>query len=491
MELQIYKERIREEEKRMRDVRKTPSRPAYHLTPLSGTLADPNGLCRVGDTYHICCVANPLACVEKGRTACVWIHYSTKDFIHYRREPVAIWPDDPRDQDGVYSGSALLRDGKLYLYYTGNVRHPGNYDYIHQGREQNLLRVESADAVCFENKTLLMTNEDFPADLTRHVRDPQLVEKDGAVYMLLGARTLKDTGCVLVYRMTDLSHFELINRLETEKPFGYMWECPDLVCLDGQEFLTACPQGIPHEEYRFQNAHQCGWFPLKGDLAGEYSLGEFSQFDYGFDFYAARTLKEEGRTLLIGWLGMSETDYGRTPSVKEGWDQAVAMPRELSWKEGRIYQKPLEELKRLRERHIRWDGRERFLVQSDRFELELWPESRQDICVRLREDCCLVWRADSGELLLEMGDICGQGRGVRKMRLEELRKLQIFGDASILEIFINDGYAVMTNRIFGERKDLEVEAFTGALDFYELRGFETEEADGDKTEREERHEHSF
>ena len=485
MEIQTYRERVEQEFARMRAKGRDSYRPVYHLTPLAGTLADPNGLCRIGDTYHIYYVTNPLNCVTKERTACVWGHYSTKDFVHYRREPVAVWPDDRRDQDGVYSGSALVRDGKIYFYYTGNVRHAGDYDYVLEGREQNVLRVDSADAVHFQNKMLLMTNEDFPSDMTRHVRDPQMVEKNGEVYMLLGARTKEDRGCVLVYRSSDLVHFEQVNLLDTKDAFGYMWECPDLAELDGQSFLLACPQGIPHETYRFQNSHQCGYFPLRGDFAGAYELGDFEQFDYGFDFYAARTLKEaEGRTLLIGWLGMSEAEYGKTPSAARGWDQAIAMPRELTLRDGRLYQRPLEELNALRKNHTEQDGTGTFQIQSDCFELRLCLERQQNLCVRLREDCVLAYDAARQELTLSLGETCGQGRDRRSMRLEKLEELRVFMDATIVEIFINGGYAVMTSRIFGESRELLVEAFEGKLDFYEMRGFEIEEL-------EEQHEYSF
>ena len=73
-------------------------------------------------------------------------------------------------KDGVYSGSSLYEDGKLKIIYTGNVRHQGDFDYVFDGREQNVLMVESSDAICFENKTLLMTNDDFPGNMTKHVR---------------------------------------------------------------------------------------------------------------------------------------------------------------------------------------------------------------------------------------------------------------------------------------------------------------------------------
>jgi len=478
MDTETYKKAIEEAFARMRGKERDPYRPVYHLTPLAGTLADPNGLCRIGETYHIYYVTNPLACQTQERTACVWGHYSTEDFVHYRREPVAVYPDDRRDRDGVYSGSAYLHDGRLYFYYTGNVRHSGDYDYIHEGREQNVLRAESSDAIHFGNKLLLMTNEDFPADMTKHVRDPQMIEKDGTLYMLLGARTKEDRGCALVYKSGDMTHFELVNMLKTEEPFGYMWECPDLICLDGNSFLLACPQGIPHETYRFQNSHQCGYFPLQGDFTGACRLGGFVQFDYGFDFYAARTLKDGSRTLLIGWLGMSETDYGQTPSAEEGWDQVIAMPRELVLQDGHLYQRPLSELKALRGRHIAWNGRERFLFHSDCFELQLQPEGQQDLCVELREDCSLKYDAERQELVLRMGNVCGQGRDERRMRLEKLEKLAIYVDASVLEIYANEGYGVMTSRIFGKGNRLEVKAFRGTADYYNMNSFVIEDTAG-------------
>lgn len=41
-----------------------------------------------------------------------------------------LFPDQPYDLHGVYSGSAFIEDGVMYLYYTGNVKHEGDYDYI-------------------------------------------------------------------------------------------------------------------------------------------------------------------------------------------------------------------------------------------------------------------------------------------------------------------------------------------------------------------------
>ena len=43
---------------------------------------------------------------------------------------------------GVYSGSALAEEETLHLFYTGNVKLDGDYDYINNGRCANTLHVE-------------------------------------------------------------------------------------------------------------------------------------------------------------------------------------------------------------------------------------------------------------------------------------------------------------------------------------------------------------
>ena len=453
-----------------------PWRPAYHLTPPAGTLGDPNGLCQVGDTYHIFDVTSPLNCRVTSRTPCVWGHFTTKDFLHYTLQPIAIYPDKRRDRDGVYSGSALVARERLYLYYTGNVRHHGNYDYIHAGREQNVLRVESADGVHFTGKTLLLTNEDFPADMSNHVRDPQILTRDGKIYMLLGARTLEDVGCALVYESEDGTSFHLVNRLTTPEKFGYMWECPDLAVVDGQPVFICCPQGIPHEEYRRANSHQCGCFPVSGSLGGKTELGEFIQFDYGFDYYAARTLKAaDGRVLLFGWMGMSETIYGRNPCADHGWDQVIAMPRELHWKDGALLQTPLRELQALRGEKQTARGNTGFTAHSRRCELAVQVQPGTDLTLRLFEDASLTYCAAQGVLTLTAGEVCGARRTVRRMRCPELRALDLYLDGSTLEAFVNDGQAVLTSRLFGQDDTLALAPFAGTLEYYPMNPFVLEE----------------
>ena len=82
----------------------------------------------------------------------------------------------------------------MYLYYTGNVKQAGDYDYITAGRGHNTALAVSRDGVSVQSDELLLTNADYPAGLTCHVRDPKVWQQDGMYYMVLGARTLDDRG---------------------------------------------------------------------------------------------------------------------------------------------------------------------------------------------------------------------------------------------------------------------------------------------------------
>lgn len=222
-----------------------PHRQRFHLQPPVGWLNDPNGLCVYGGQYHAFFQYGPFD-VNGGVKH--WGHAVSTDLLHWEQLPVMLYPDEPFDCHGAYSGSALVEDGTMYLYYTGNVKHPGNFDYIKEGRGHNVCLAVSKDGVTLDSKQCLLTNRDYPAGLTCHVRDPKVFAYEGRYYMVLGARTLEDKGEVLVLESTDKLRWTHINTLTTPKPFGYMWECPDLFCLDGQWYLAVSPPGYPLPE---------------------------------------------------------------------------------------------------------------------------------------------------------------------------------------------------------------------------------------------------
>ena len=262
-----------------------PHRQKFHIQPMVGWLNDPNGLCKIGDTYHAFFQYGPFD-VNGGVKH--WGHVTSRDLLHWNYQPTMLYPDEPFDCHGVYSGSALVEDGTMYLYYTGNVKYPGAFDYIKQGRGHNVCLAVSRDGLHIDSKQCLMYNKDYPAGLTCHVRDPKVFACEGRYYMVLGARTVEDRGEVLVLESEDKYTWRHTNTLTTPEPFGFMWECPDLFQLDGQWFLAVSPQGI-----ECQNVYGCGYFPIYGDWRRDCILGDFYHADFGFDYYAPQSFTDE------------------------------------------------------------------------------------------------------------------------------------------------------------------------------------------------------
>lgn len=440
-------------------------RPRFHLSPKTGWLNDPNGLCMFNGEYHIFFQYSPFD-VKPGTN--FWGHYVTKDFISYKYLPPALCCDQVFDCHGVYSGSALIDEGKMYLYYTGNVKELGNFDYINNGRQHNLVLAVSDDGRGFDEKELLMKNSDYPADCTCHVRDPKVFKYEGKFYMALGARTKEDRGEVLVYESENKLDWRLLNRLRTDKPFGFMWECPDIYLLDGVWVLAVSPQGVEADGFKYNNVYQSGYFVLEGDFRSkDCRLGEFTELDRGFDFYAPQSFEDEnGRRIMIGWLGLPDLEgYYENASNEFGWAHMLTIPRKLSLKGGKIFQQPLEEFEALRLREL--SAEETKGIEC--FEFTAKCRNGENARLEIHPDCVIEFK--EGVLSLVFGK-CGCGRRERSVCLESLKELRVFCDSSCIEIYVNSGEEVFSSRFYPEKYNgiTKAEGFD-EIKIWELRGF--------------------
>lgn len=469
-----YAEQFRREQKKRSLAAADPMRLKYHLQPPMGWLNDPNGLCQKDGVYHIYHQYVPF---YPELCSVLWGHVTTRDFIHYEVQEPAIYPDTDWDKNGAYSGSVFQKDGTMYVYYTGNVRHADQaYDYITGGREQNTILTTSTDGFHFSDKRLLMRNEDYPADLSLHVRDPQVFCENGRYYMIQGARDLEDRGSVLLFESKDLIRWTYKLRFHREETFGYMWECPNYLNVDGQRFLIACPQEYRQEGETPVKENLCGYFPLRYDFEGtDYELGMYQTLDRGFDFYAPQVFRDEsGRWLLLGWMSTPDAPYDCEVTGKNGWVHAMTAPRELYVNEqGRLCQRPVRELEAMRRECAsgRFGAGETFRTEVPVcFEAVLsMDRPDRDFALRLRESAELTYR--EGVLRLDLTG-CGAGRTVRELPLGHVQELRILSDTTSLEIFVNGGEETFTTRIYDSMKHLSVELSAeqscGAIRVYTL-----------------------
>ena len=426
-----------------------------HLMPPTGWLNDPNGLCQFQGVYHVFFQYSPDN-PEGGRKC--WGHYTSTDLLEWQYAGIALSPDAEFDRNGVYSGSAVVSEGEMYLFYTGNVKLEGDYNYITDGRQSNTVLTGSEDGLNFGEKKCLMTNEDYPDHLTCHIRDPKVVTgksigiEDDNFYMFLGARTKDDRGVVLVYKSPDLESWEHTNILTGEKRFGYMWECPDAFMLGEKKILSVSPQGVETRGIDYQNVYQSGYFELDGSFDGEYRLKNFREWDRGFDFYAPQTfLDEQGRRLLIGWIGMPDDQEQCNPTVNDGWQNALTVPREVFVKDEKVMQYPAEELLSLRkEEQILEPGKTSDKMQY--YDIEITMLEDTDLTLVISDGITLCYsRSDKMFTITFLQEQnLGYGRKSRAVYLDECRSVRILADTTCLEVYLNGGEEVFTTRFYTE-----------------------------------------
>lgn len=427
-----------------------------HIEPPEGWLNDPNGLSYFNGKYHVYFQYSPGS--AEGKTPRCWGHYSGKSLLDLTYEGIVLQPTIHEDKDGVYSGSAVVWNSLLHIFYTGNVKEEGDYDYIYHGRGANVIHVTSKDGQAMSEKQVVLRNSDYPDFCSCHVRDPKVWRQNDTWYMVLGARTRDDKGCVLFYRSNDLKTWDYFCCTSAEG-YGYMWECPDYFKINGHAFLSVSPQGMASETDRYQNLYQSGYFRADDGLT------DFTELDMGFDFYAPQTFEApDGRRILLGWMGMDCKDY-QNATVPLGWQHCMTLPRVLTVSgDGHLLQNPIRELDALRHdgQQLQAGTRATF---SPAFELNGKPEG--DFKVSLAGG--LAFGYDGNYMYLKFSnDRLGCGRTVRRARVDECRDFRMIVDCSSVEVYINGGRTVMSTRFYPQSEKVSVLAEGTTLEVWQL-----------------------
>lgn len=428
----------------------------YHLMPPVGLLNDPNGLIHFKGVYHVFFQWNPFG-TRHGRKS--WGHYVSQNLTDWTLEEAALVPDEWYDKDGCYSGSAVEHEGKMYLFYTGNVKNERNERSTYQ-----CLAV-SDDGMNFEKRGPVLN---LPEGYTPHFRDPKVWKEGSRWLMVLGAQNISGQGEAVLAQSSDLEEWEFLGPVAGSNinglgNFGYMWECPDLFRLDGEDVMVVCPQGLEAEGDFYQNLYQAGYFTGSFD-AGKVSFehGAFAELDRGFDFYAPQTMQDDaGRRIMIGWMGMTDDREQSHPTLASNWIHALTLPRVLGVKAGKIIQKPVPELETIRGAKTRYELN---MHPSETFTETVSPDSeiavdfdgslKNGFEMEIRKDIRIVF--EDGKFTVERDTFDKTEREQRAVELGCLDKLQIYLDHSSAEIFVNAGEEVFTCRFFPDAEDNEI-----------------------------------
>lgn len=436
--------------------------PRYHLAARANWINDPNGLVWFDGWYHAFYQHHPYS-TEWGPMH--WGHARSKDLVHWEHLPIALAPQGPEDKDGCFSGSAVVDGDTLALIYTGHKFHgdPSN--------EENLYQVQclatSRDGIHFTRQGVVL---DTPPGV-HHFRDPKVWREGDNWYMVVGAR-IGDRGEVRLYRSTDLRHWHDEGILDqAEEGMGYMWECPDFFPLDDKYILMFSPQGLAAHGYQNRNLFQSGY------LVGHWQPGHpfvresrFRELDHGHDFYAPQSFTTpDGRRIVIGWLDMWQSPM---PEQQDGWSGMLSLPRELTLSaDNRLLIRPAKEVELLRSSELPWPVSmlkdQQMMVMENATALEVilhWDcanSSAERYGLSYGNGLRIYVDAQMQRLVVERDypqyGLCGT-RSV-PISLDNILKLRIFFDSSSVEVFVNDGEACLSSRIYPDDKHRELSLF--------------------------------
>ena len=434
----------------------SPYRQTYHIQAVTGLMNDPNGFVWHDNRWHLFYQWCPWGAVHGLKH---WYHIISRDLVTWENLGVCLLPDQENgyDNKGVYSGSAMPIDDKIYLYYTGNHRDP---DWTRHAY------------TCLARIGRDGWPEKYPLPLfganpayTEHQRDPKIICLPGQerYYMLIGAQTKDRRGCVLVYSSQTLQHgwvFAGELKVPGFEDFGDMWECPSIERLGGKDVLLFCPQHLSIQGRGGSQNHN-GYIigTMDWDTLTFTPDGQFHVLDFGFDSYAAacaNNLQEPDKAILIAWMGLPDVSY---PTDEEDWAGCLTLPRELTVRKRRLVQQPLPELKKLRD-----EPQPTAPDQNGVFRIPRAAEIEIDCRPGAFRLALFAGQEGSGGLTIRCNnsqtEITVDRSGMRtrfnpsegetrSRPLENgLTHLRIFVDSSSVEIFVNDGEAVFTTRIF-------------------------------------------
>ena len=301
-------------------------------------------------------------------------------------------------------------------------------------------------------------------------------------------------GNLILVKGRDLRHWEYVGHLLDRDTAGQIplpdeffclngvFECPDYIELDGQEVVLTSPQNLPQVGNSYQNVHSGIYLMGEQDFeTGRFRVDQTGELDYGFDFYAAQSLRmPDGRVIMIAWKEMWDRNF---PTQKEGWAGTYTLPRELFVIDGAFIQKPVRELEKYRRNKISaeslevTDGSESVAeICGNVIELQavLEPGSAAQAGLKLfcgsEHETLVYYDREKGQIIFDRSrsgiPFSGQEKDVDRRvcvldpadRSDSI-ELQLFLDVNSLEVFINGGRYVMTGNVYPDPEDTGVQFF--------------------------------
>lgn len=447
-------------------------RPAYHYAPAKNWVNDPNGLVYLDGEYHLFYQYNPFGDTWGHMS---WGHAVSRDLKNWEELPVALkeYTNADSTETMIFSGSVVVDslntsgffapDFKkgLVAIYTSHVHKDGKPVAQHQSLAY------SAD----KGRTWIYYAQNPVLDGgLKDFRDPS-VFRYGDTWKMVVAKPLEYK--VQLYESVNLKSWSLLSEFGKTGDVGKIWECPALFRVPVEDTLTE--KWVMLISSAAEDTDFTGMQYFVGDFDGkkftpQKQKGVF-RVDLGKDFYAAIPFNNlpstQPKPIIMGWVN-NWMYANKIPT--EGFRGMFSLPRALS-----LYQQ--DGVYRLRQKPIFKDKlpvRTLTMKASDLVagvEMKLDGNSyRVDLTVELAETkdfelkllnnkaeaSLLSYEVATGKLTFDRAK-SGKVAFHKKFASEESMtvlpengqlKLAIFVDNSVVEIYANNGKAVLTSLVF-------------------------------------------
>jgi len=274
----------------------------YHYHPKKNWINDPNGLCYFNGLIHIYYQYNFLG--NSWGNIC-WGHATTKDFINYKEEEIVLKNNEEYDKDGCYSGSSIVINDTLYVYYTSVKNNKQTQSVAYSKDGFNFIKYDKNPII----------------DTTFEARDPYVFLYNGKIYMILGTQNK-----VLLYKAKNPFEFELIGNLIETSEF---MECPNLINL-GDKYLLKYSSMVDRLDHFYL-----------GSFDGIKFIKEKEVYlKLPKNYYASQIFKCDNEYIIIGWI---HNDNYKTDKAYNG---LLSIPRVIYLENDTLKTKPYKTLEK-------------------------------------------------------------------------------------------------------------------------------------------------
>lgn len=414
-----------------------------HLKAPDNWVNDPNGFIYYKGYYHLFYQYFPYG--PRWGTM-HWGHAVSRDLVTWEHRDLALYPTMREDRNGCFSGSAVEKDGKLYLIYTGvryEVVNPEDpHTCLDDQFESAQLMISSEDGFHFDNengKKVIIPPITDPAIGDRtHTRDPKVWKSGDHWYLVLGSTVGEKYGEVLFYRSDDLHTWTYVDKAFKGPEYGWMWECPDYFETKGGKVLILSAMGFLKNGEKEKNQSIC--FHVEFDQSScRIEIPDVYQFlDCGLDLYAPQTtLDAEGRRILSAWVRMPKV-------TDEGWIGMFCTPRVVEVRDGHIFFPMHPNVRAAYSQEIP-AGSQR---AKDGYLVSLDLEDGEELDVG-----GFVIRREGDRICTDRSAVFPSFPGAHLRSETPALKggchLDVVVDKDLVEVFVNEGECVISNAVYG------------------------------------------